>query len=178
MTLEQIEKALSSAVENANTGNMWASAGGVEGAALAHHAQTADALLVLAGVAYRREVRAQERRDQRDEWRRARLATMPDPAGSDRPAGDAVLILALERLARLGNGDKWGNSEGNTIAQEALAAHAENIRQTLRIRIETARALLAACNTAALAMDKGHPARLELSDAAQHLSADIAGLNS
>lgn len=27
---------------------------------------------------------------------------------------------ALERLARLGNGDQYGNSEGNTIAQAAL----------------------------------------------------------
>lgn len=31
------------------------------------------------------------------------------------------LVIALEKLARLGNGDKYGNSEGNTIAQEALA---------------------------------------------------------
>jgi hypothetical protein len=29
---------------------------------------------------------------------------------------------ALERLARLGNGDKYGNSEGNVIAQDALKA--------------------------------------------------------
>lgn len=28
--------------------------------------------------------------------------------------------IALEKLARFGNGDHWGNSEGNTIAQEAL----------------------------------------------------------
>lgn len=27
---------------------------------------------------------------------------------------------ALEKLARRGNGDRWGNSEGNSIAQEAL----------------------------------------------------------
>jgi hypothetical protein len=29
---------------------------------------------------------------------------------------------ALEQLACLGNGDKWGNSHGNTIAQQALKA--------------------------------------------------------
>ena len=28
---------------------------------------------------------------------------------------------ALEKLARLGNGDRYGNSEGNVIAQNALA---------------------------------------------------------
>lgn len=27
---------------------------------------------------------------------------------------------ALEKLARLGNGDRYGNSTGNTIAQKAL----------------------------------------------------------
>ena len=39
------------------------------------------------------------------------------------PAADAGLVEALEKLARLGNGDKYGNSEGNFIAQAALAAH-------------------------------------------------------
>ena len=34
----------------------------------------------------------------------------------------AALREALERLARLGNGDKYGNSEGNVIAQDALKA--------------------------------------------------------
>lgn len=30
-------------------------------------------------------------------------------------------VEALEKLARLGNGDRYGNSDGNIIAQEALA---------------------------------------------------------
>lgn len=33
---------------------------------------------------------------------------------------NAELVEALERLARLGNGDQYGNSIGNEIAQEAL----------------------------------------------------------
>lgn len=33
----------------------------------------------------------------------------------------AELREALEKLARLGNGDRYGNSEGNVIAQNALA---------------------------------------------------------
>lgn len=39
------------------------------------------------------------------------------------PAADAGLVEALEKLARLGNGDKYGNSDGNLIAQAALAAN-------------------------------------------------------
>ena len=39
------------------------------------------------------------------------------------PAADAGLVEALEKLARLGNGDKYGNSDGNLIAQAAIAAH-------------------------------------------------------
>jgi hypothetical protein len=39
------------------------------------------------------------------------------------------LLEALERLARLGNGNEYGNSEGNLIAQEAIlravTAHAK-----------------------------------------------------
>ena len=31
-----------------------------------------------------------------------------------------ILLAALERLARLGAGDQYGNSEGNVIAQEAI----------------------------------------------------------
>ena len=31
------------------------------------------------------------------------------------------LLAALEKLARLGNGDHYGNSEGNTIARAAIA---------------------------------------------------------
>jgi predicted RNase H-like nuclease (RuvC/YqgF family) len=31
-----------------------------------------------------------------------------------------ALLVALEKLARLGNGDRYGNSEGNQIAQAAL----------------------------------------------------------
>ena len=33
----------------------------------------------------------------------------------------AVAREALERLAKLGNGERYGNSEGNEIAREALA---------------------------------------------------------
>lgn len=32
-----------------------------------------------------------------------------------------MALEALEKLARLGNGDQYGNSEGNMIAQAALA---------------------------------------------------------
>lgn len=32
---------------------------------------------------------------------------------------------ALEQLARLGNGDEYGNSDGNIIAQQALKAYEE-----------------------------------------------------
>jgi hypothetical protein len=34
---------------------------------------------------------------------------------------NAELLEALDKLARLGNGDRYGNSIGNTIAQEAIA---------------------------------------------------------
>jgi len=34
---------------------------------------------------------------------------------------EAIAIKALEVLARLGNGDQYGNSTGNTIARTALA---------------------------------------------------------
>jgi hypothetical protein len=34
---------------------------------------------------------------------------------------NAELLVALDKLARLGNGDRYGNSIGNTIAQEAIA---------------------------------------------------------
>lgn len=42
--------------------------------------------------------------------------------------GDIVLELvnALEKLARLGNGDSYGNSVGNEIAQNALAKYRED----------------------------------------------------
>jgi hypothetical protein len=33
----------------------------------------------------------------------------------------AKAVEALDRLARLGNGDRYGNSEGNVIAQTTLA---------------------------------------------------------
>jgi hypothetical protein len=33
----------------------------------------------------------------------------------------AKAVEALDRLARLGNGDRYGNSEGNVIAQTAIA---------------------------------------------------------
>lgn len=34
---------------------------------------------------------------------------------------NAELVEALDKLARLGNGDRYGNSIGNTIAQKAIA---------------------------------------------------------
>jgi len=34
---------------------------------------------------------------------------------------NAELVAALDKLARLGNGDRYGNSIGNTIAQKAIA---------------------------------------------------------
>jgi hypothetical protein len=33
----------------------------------------------------------------------------------------AKAVEALEKLARLGNGDRYGNSDGNTIARTTLA---------------------------------------------------------
>lgn len=38
----------------------------------------------------------------------------------------AALMAALEKLAKLGNGDHYGNSDGNEIAKKALAAAHEN----------------------------------------------------
>lgn len=38
---------------------------------------------------------------------------------------NAELVEALEKLARLGNGDHYGNSQGNMIAREALAHSAQ-----------------------------------------------------
>ncbi|RLA39220.1 MAG: hypothetical protein DRR06_19460 [Gammaproteobacteria bacterium] len=35
-------------------------------------------------------------------------------------AENTALVEALEKLARLGNGDHYGNSDGNVIAQKAL----------------------------------------------------------
>lgn len=42
-------------------------------------------------------------------------------ANNDILAGVEGLVEALEQLARLGNGDTYGNSTGNVIAQQALA---------------------------------------------------------
>lgn len=39
----------------------------------------------------------------------------------DLAADNAVMIDALEKLARLGNGDRYGNSTGNSMAIDALA---------------------------------------------------------
>jgi hypothetical protein len=36
-------------------------------------------------------------------------------------AANQELLAALEQLARLGNGDHYGNSEGNMIARAAIA---------------------------------------------------------
>lgn len=40
---------------------------------------------------------------------------------------NAELVEALERLARLGNGNQYGNSIGNDIAKAALAKAKEQI---------------------------------------------------
>jgi hypothetical protein len=42
---------------------------------------------------------------------------------------NAELVAALDKLARLGNGDRYGNSIGNTIAQEAILAKATGEQQ-------------------------------------------------
>ena len=40
------------------------------------------------------------------------------------PAQDVTeLVEALEKLARLGNGDQYGNSDGNMIARNALSKY-------------------------------------------------------
>ena len=48
-----------------------------------------------------------------------------EPCQRVKPAQDvnAELVEALEKLARLGNGDQYGNSDGNMIARTALAKH-------------------------------------------------------
>lgn len=38
------------------------------------------------------------------------------------------LVGALENLARLGNGDEYGNSEGNIIAKQALQSVTDKVR--------------------------------------------------
>ena len=49
-----------------------------------------------------------------------KLYAAPQPVSDD--ARDA-LVEALEVLAKLGNGEHYGNSDGNVIAQMALAAY-------------------------------------------------------
>ena len=60
------------------------------------------------------------------QFRHARGTQTASNAAPAAPAADAGLVEALEKLARLGNGDKYGNSDGNLIAQAALAAHRAN----------------------------------------------------
>lgn len=52
-----------------------------------------------------------------------KLVNLSNAMWRDAEADNAELVEALERLAKLGNGDRWGNSEGNLIAQTALAKH-------------------------------------------------------
>ena len=40
-------------------------------------------------------------------------------------ASEDELLEALETLACLGNGDRYGSSQGNAIAQQAIATHKE-----------------------------------------------------
>jgi hypothetical protein len=44
---------------------------------------------------------------------------------------------ALEKLARLGNGDRYGNSDGNVIAQQALKALGEPTGQKKEVSVDT-----------------------------------------
>jgi len=54
-----------------------------------------------------------------------RAAVAAAPKAEPQPSDDArdALVEALEVLAKLGNGEHYGNSDGNVIAQRALAAY-------------------------------------------------------
>lgn len=58
----------------------------------------------------------EESSDYLDLFDRAQTVQAQQPA-------DGVLVKALEKLARLGAGERYGNSDGNVIAQQALAAY-------------------------------------------------------
>jgi len=52
------------------------------------------------------------------------LLARPSASSNTPPVRDmAGLVEALEKLARLGNGTEYGNSDGNRIAQEALSGY-------------------------------------------------------
>jgi hypothetical protein len=56
------------------------------------------------------------------ELRTTRMAqAVMDNTVADLEAKLAKAVEALDRLARLGNGDRYGNSEGNVIAQTTIA---------------------------------------------------------
>lgn len=65
-----------------------------------------------------------------------------------RPVDDSALVEALEKLARLGNGSEYGNSEGNRIAQEALARHKEGTPSVHKSDMSTPREQSEEMNTA------------------------------
>lgn len=50
-------------------------------------------------------------------------AVTADPTLADCARDVTELVEALEKLARLGNGDQYGNSDGNMIARSALAKY-------------------------------------------------------
>lgn len=53
----------------------------------------------------------------------------------------SVLVDALEKLARLGAGDRYGNSDGNVIAQQALASYRSNYAQPPAVAVPDAEIL-------------------------------------
>ena len=50
---------------------------------------------------------------------------------------NAELVEALEKLARLGNGDQYGNSDGNMIARDALRARLAAIDATEPVEVRS-----------------------------------------
>lgn len=61
------------------------------------------------------------------------------------PVACDVLINALEKLTRLGAGDSYGNSDGNVIAQQALAVAVPDGYKL--VPVEPTRAMLDAAKT-------------------------------
>ena len=57
------------------------------------------------------------------EWNDASMEVQNEAAAELRRLYEVntELLTALEKLARLGNGDHYGNSEGNMIARAAIA---------------------------------------------------------
>ena len=66
----------------------------------------------------------------------ADILAHPSPVAPQGPT--EVLVEALEKLARLGNGDRYGNSDGNIIAQEALSRYKAEKEEPLAVVAEKA----------------------------------------